>query len=123
MKEPLAPLTFHQFILQKMECFKYATAIDLRKGYYHIPLDKETQKLCTTVLPWGKYSYERLPMGIATSPDIFQKAMNTIFGDLDSVFVYLDDILILSDDTIMGSNSVSSLVQYVYHLTPRCNHC
>ena len=85
-------------ILQKMERFKYATAIDLRKGYYHIPLDKQTQKLCTTVLPWGKYSYERLPMGIATSPDIFQKAMNDIFGDLDYVLVYLDDILILSND-------------------------
>ena len=85
-------------ILQKMERFKYATAVDLRKGYYHIPLDKATQKLCTTVLPWGKYSYERLPMGIATSPDIFQKAMNDIFGDLDYVLVYLDDILILSND-------------------------
>ena len=81
-----------------MERFKYATAIDLRKGYYHIPLDKETQKLCTTILPWGKYSYNRLPMGIATSPDIFQKAMNDIFGDLDYVLVYLDDILILSNE-------------------------
>ena len=85
-------------ILQKMERFKYATAVDLRKGYYHIPLDKATQQLCTTILPWGKYSYERLPMGIATSPDIFQKAMNDIFGDLDYVLVYLDDILILSND-------------------------
>ena len=37
-------------------------------------------------------------MGIATSPDIFQKAMNDIFGDLDYVLVYLDDILILSKD-------------------------
>ena len=81
-----------------MERFKYATAVDLRKGYYHIPLDKATQQLCTTVLPWGKYSYERLPMGIATSPDIFQKAMNDIFGDLPYVLVSLDDILILSND-------------------------
>ena len=61
-------------ILQKMERLKYATAVDLRKGYYHTPLDKATQKLCTTVLPWGKYSYERLPMGIATSPHIFPKS-------------------------------------------------
>ena len=37
-------------------------------------------------------------MGIATSPDIFQKAMNDIFGDLDCVLVYLDDILILSNE-------------------------
>ena len=78
-----------------MEAFKYATAVDLRKGYYHIPLDEETSRLCTTIFPWGKYRYKRLPMGIATSPDIFQKAMNDIFGNLDYVLVYLDNILIL----------------------------
>ena len=66
-------------------------------GYYHIPLDKESQKLCTTILPWGKYSYAKLPMGVACSPDIFQRIMNEIFGDLPYVLVYLDDILILSD--------------------------
>ena len=37
-------------------------------------------------------------MGIATWPDIFQKAMNDIFGDLDYVLVYLDDILSLSNE-------------------------
>ena len=57
---------------QKMERFKYATSVDLRKGHYHIPLNKATQKLCTSVFPRGKYSYERLPMGIAASPYIFQ---------------------------------------------------
>ena len=35
-------------------------------------------------------------MWVATSPDIFQKTMNNIFGDLDYILVYLDDILILS---------------------------
>ena len=36
-------------------------------------------------------------MGIATSLDIFQKAMNNVFGDLNYVIVCLDDILILSN--------------------------
>ena len=36
-------------------------------------------------------------MGIVTSPNIFQKAMNHILRDLDYVLVYLDDILILSN--------------------------
>ena len=35
-------------------------------------------------------------MGIATSPDIFQWVMHSIFGDLEYVICYLDDILILS---------------------------
>ena len=84
-------------ILQRMERFQYATAVDLRKGYYHIPLDEETSKMCTTIFPWGKYRYKKLPMGLATAPDIFQHAMYTVFGDLDYVIIYLDDILILSN--------------------------
>ena len=63
-----------------------------------ISLLTKKQELCTTILPWGKYSYERLPIIIATSPDIFQKPMNDIFGNLDYVLVYLDDILILSNE-------------------------
>jgi dihydroorotate dehydrogenase len=58
-------------LLRKLSGFKYATAIDLNMGYYHIPSDLEVQKLCTTILPWGKYQNRRLPMGVKTSPDIF----------------------------------------------------
>jgi hypothetical protein len=64
------PLPNSSDLLRKLSGFKYATAIDLSMGYYHIPLDLEAQKLCTTILPWGKYQYKRLPMGVKTSPDI-----------------------------------------------------
>jgi hypothetical protein len=61
---------------------KRKMAIDLSMGYYHIPLDDESAWLCTTILPWGKYQYQKLPMGIKNSPDIFQSIMNDIFHDL-----------------------------------------
>ena len=83
----------------KLSGFRYATAIDLLMGYYHIPLDKASQKLCSTILPWGKYQYKRLPMGMANAPDIFQQVMNDILGDLDFVLIYIDDILITSNGT------------------------
>jgi hypothetical protein len=68
-------------------------------GYYHIPLDLEAQKLFTTILPWGKYQYKGLPMGVKTSPDIFQRIMYELLGDIPSIQVYLDDILIASNGT------------------------
>jgi hypothetical protein len=71
-------------------------------GYYHIPLDLEAQKLCTTILPWEKYQYKRLPMGVKTSPDIFQRIMYEISGDIPNIQVYLDDILITSNGTFEG---------------------
>jgi hypothetical protein len=81
-------------LLRKLRGFRYAIAIDLSMGYYHIPLDLEAQKLCTTILPWGKYQYKSLPMGVKTSPDIFQRIMYDFFGDIPNIHVYLDDIII-----------------------------
>jgi hypothetical protein len=56
--------------------------------YYAIRLTPNTQKLCIIVFPWGKYSYLRLPMGIANSPDIFQGKINQLI-----------DILIVTKNT------------------------
>ena len=66
-------------------------------GYYNIPLDKMAQELCTFLLPWGKYRWKRLPMGLKTAPDIFQEIMVNLLGDLPYVQVYIDDVLILTD--------------------------
>ena len=44
--------------LQRIEKFKSTTALDLSQGYYSIPLSKKSQKICTTILPWGKYAYK-----------------------------------------------------------------
>ena len=93
------PLPKISDLLQKLSGFKYATAIDLSMGYYHIPLDEESSRLCTTILPWGKYRYLRLPMGIKNSPDIFQAIMMDLMGDLDFARTYLDDILVTSNGT------------------------
>jgi hypothetical protein len=56
------PLPKISDLLRKLSGFRYATAIDRIMGYYHIPLDLEAHKLCTTILPWGKNQYKRLPM-------------------------------------------------------------
>jgi hypothetical protein len=49
-------------ILQELEGFTYATALDLNMGYYTIRLDPTASKICTIISSWGKYSYKRLPM-------------------------------------------------------------
>jgi hypothetical protein len=51
-------------------------------GYYTIRLDPDASKICTIIFPWGKYSYKRLPMGIAGSPDIFRGKMLELMESL-----------------------------------------
>jgi hypothetical protein len=67
-------------------------------GYYHIPLNEESQKLCSFVRPWGKYQCRRLPIGIKVAVDVFQEVMTELFSDLDYVRVYLSHILIVVDN-------------------------
>jgi hypothetical protein len=52
------PLPKISDLLRKLSGFKYATAIDLSMGYYHMPLDLEAHKLCANILPWGKNQYK-----------------------------------------------------------------
>jgi hypothetical protein len=71
VKKPY-PIPKISTMLQELEGFTYATALDLNMGYYTIRLEPMAPKMCTIIFPWGKYSYLRLPMGFAGSADIFQ---------------------------------------------------
>jgi len=90
------PIPKIQDLLLKLEGFQYGTSLDLNMGYYHIELDPDAKKLCTIVLPWGKYEYQRLPMGLCNSPDIFQEKMGGLMADLDYVRTYIDDLLVFT---------------------------
>jgi hypothetical protein len=83
-------------VLQEFEGFTFETALDLNMGYYTIRLDPDASKICTIIFPWGKYSYLRLPMGIAGSPDIFQAKMSELMVALEFVRTYLDDLLCIT---------------------------
>ena len=93
------PIPKIQDMLLKLRGFQWVTSLDLNMGYYHILLDSDVRKLCTIVLPWGKYEYLRLPMGLCNSPDIFQEKMGELMADLEYARAYLDDLLILSNSS------------------------
>ena len=68
-------------------------------GYYHIELSPNSKCLCTIVLPWGKYEYQKLPMGLSNSPDIFQEKISILMARLEFVRSYIDDLLVTTMST------------------------
>ena len=96
----LFPLPKISTVLQELEGFTFATALDLNMGYYTIRLDPDSSKICTIIFPWGKYSYLRLPMGISGSPDIFQAKMMELMATLEFVRAYIDDLLCITKGTL-----------------------
>lgn len=83
-------------LLQDMSGFSYATALDLSMGYYAIRLSPRSSDACTIVTEFGKFKYNRLPMGVSCAPDIFQSKINELLGDIEGICAYIDDLLLLS---------------------------
>ncbi len=90
------PIPKIRTLLQEIKGFSYATTLDLNMGYYTIRLDPDASKICTIIFPLEKYSYKRLPMGIAGSPDIFQEEMLELIESLEIVRAYLNNLLCIT---------------------------
>lgn len=67
--------------------------LDAASGFWQIPLDPETVKLTTFITPFGRYFMKRLPFGISSAPEIFQRTMTELLRGTDGVICYFDDIL------------------------------
>ena len=65
--------------------------------YYTFELEKQSQKLCTIVTPFGPYCYNRVPMVLVNSPGYAQARMEEVLQGMESVEVYIDDIAIFSN--------------------------
>lgn len=58
-------------------------------------LDEKSSNLTTFLTPFGRLRFIRVPFGINSAPEMFQRNMVKIFGDIPGVIVYFDDVGIM----------------------------
>ena len=103
----LYPIPDTTELLHKFRGKEYITSLDLKGGYWHIPIKASDRHKTAFVFNGDIYQWKVMPFGPTNAPMFFQQSMEIIFGDLDFVTVYLDDISILSN----------TLQQHKEHLT------
>ena len=69
------------------------TKLDANSGFWQIPLAEESRLLTTFITPFGRYAFNKLPFGILSAPELFQKRINRILEGLNGVICQMDDIL------------------------------
>ena len=71
-----------------------SSALDTKKGFWKVPLVETSQPLTTFITPFGRFKFLRLPFGISSAPEIFQRRLMGILDGIPGVCIFVDDILI-----------------------------
>lgn len=72
--------------------------LDANSGFWQIPLAAESRPLTTFVTPFGRYHFNKLPFGISSAPELFQKRMSRVLEGLEGVVCQVDDVLVFGKD-------------------------
>ena len=93
---------------------KFFSTIDARSGYWNIPLDDQSQLLTTFNTPgYGRYCFKRLPFGLVSSQDLFQRVV-------DDLLIGLGNAKPVADDIKIHGNSELEHDLYLLEVLDRC---
>lgn len=77
---------------------KLFTKLDACSGFWQIPLACESALLITFITPFGRYCFNRLPFGISSAPEHFQRRMSEMLEGFEGVLCHVDDVLVFGRD-------------------------
>ena len=94
VKREIHPLLSVENTLGKFGNSKVFSKLDANSAFWQRTLSESSQLLTTFVTPWGRYCFLRLPYGITTGSELFQRCMAEMLTGLEGVECNVDDILI-----------------------------
>lgn len=93
------PLPHIDDIVDAAQASRVFSTIDLKNGFFHVPVHGESQKYLSFITHSGQYIFKRAPFGCCNSPAAFLRFINEVFRELirkKIILVYMDDIVVLA---------------------------
>lgn len=111
IKRPHYPLPTLEDITSKLAGACYFSVMDARSGYWAIKLTEESSKLTTFNTVFGRYRFLRLPFGLKSSQDEFQRKVDETYEGLDCVTAIIDDVLIYGKSKEEHDRNLRAMLQ------------
>lgn len=91
------PMPNPESIFAKMSGKKYVSKIDLSKGYWQVPMERQSKQLTAFTTPVGLFQFTTMPFGLVNAPATFSRLMRKLLQDMDDVDNFIDDIMVFTD--------------------------
>ena len=88
------PIPTLEDVLPKLTKAKCFSLLDAKDGFFQVKLAEQSRKLTTFWTPLGRYCWNRLPFGLSSSGEEYQRRLHMVLDGLDGVEVIADDILV-----------------------------
>ena len=88
----------------------YFTMFDALKGYHQCPLDKESPKLTTFITSFGRFKYLRVPYGICSISEHYNRRMDEAFEGMQDFIRVVDDVVAFDRDQFQHIEHVRQLL-------------
>ncbi len=98
VKREYFPMPNVEETLAQLKGGRVFSKLDANSGFHQIRLAEESKKLTTFLTPFGRFYFNRLPMGITSAPEHFQCQMREILADCKNVACHMDDVLVWGAD-------------------------
>ncbi|XP_064469482.1 uncharacterized protein LOC135384188 [Ornithodoros turicata] len=92
MRERLTTPTVEEN-LWHISCAKLFSKLDANAGYWRMPLSPASSEMTTFNTAFGRYRFPRLPFGISTAPEFFQREMLRNLECLEAAELHFKDDL------------------------------
>ncbi|KAM8702319.1 hypothetical protein ACLKA7_004983 [Drosophila subpalustris] len=118
------PLPRVQHILDQLREAHYITSLDLKDGYWQIPMEKASRPLTAFTVPGrGLFQWKVMPFGLHSAPATFQRALDRVIRPemLPHAFAYLDDIIVIGKTLEEHKNNVKEVFRRLRAANLRIN--
>ncbi|XP_070068145.1 uncharacterized protein [Drosophila takahashii] len=92
------PMPRINYILDQLKEARYISSLDLKDGYWQIPLEESSRQYTAFTVPGkGLFQWRVMPFGLHSASATFQRVLDQVIGPEMSphAFAYQDDIIVI----------------------------
>jgi hypothetical protein len=99
-------------VFSKLDCFN---------AFLQCPLAPESRHLTTFITPFGRFCFQRVPYGISSAPEVYQKKMLELLQGIEGVVCLMDDILVFGRDQQEHDTRLHTVLRRLQHANVTLN--